>query len=53
MEKKEYNKTWYWKWTWYRSPIPENFISGTPVRLFGYTLGAWWKVAKYDYPWVK
>lgn len=50
-ELKEYNKTWYWKIT--RKTTPENWIVGTPKRLFSKYLFTIWKVAKSNYKWNK
>lgn len=50
---KEYNKTWYWKFTtrWAKGFAPENAICGNPVTFFGIVIGWKWKIAKPNYKW--
>ena len=48
---KEYNKTWYWKITLTRTRTPENYISGTPIKIFGKAILIKWKIAKPNYKW--
>lgn len=47
----EYNKTWYWKITKPSAPCPDNWIVGTPIRLFGRVIFIKWKLAKQNYKW--
>jgi hypothetical protein len=48
---KEYNKTWYWKITLPMGKTPDNWIVGTPIRLFGKAIFIKWKMAKPSYKW--
>jgi len=51
MSAEEYASSWYEKWTWFKAGSPKNWIAGTPVRIFGFYLGTWWRVARENYPW--
>lgn len=53
MEKKQYNKTWYYKITLTNKMSPDNWISGKPIRIFGRMIAVLWKIAKPNYPWEK
>jgi hypothetical protein len=51
MTKEQYNKTWYYKWTLPSTKSPDNWITGTPIKLFGRFVAVRWKIAKANYPW--
>lgn len=53
MTREEYNKTWYIQYTLPSAKCPENWITATPIKLFGIAVLVKWKLAKPNYPWAK
>lgn len=52
-QRKEYRKTWHYKLGLPFGGLPENWISGRPVKVFGKTVLVIWRVANPNYKWNK
>jgi hypothetical protein len=48
---KEYNKTWYYSFTFGGRVPVKRFVSGRPIKVLGLFIGVLWKIARPNYPW--